>query len=208
MVHTFFHNRRLFGRTRKLFAIDGRDGRKLALQHRRDFVPFRHDVIQKDIFLLGNGKTLFEQLEIPTVNRHRLIRKDVDARFERFLDILRLFAVVARLHHHVPFLLGQHLFEEIRARVNDFIPLGRILGTGVESFDSFQMFFYVETGGCVHINIFRNLRIGYFLYQCRMEMPRVQRNQLYLTRCSGKPFSSFLLLLRATRRRTYQQRRH
>ena len=164
MVHTLFHDSRFFGRTLQLLAINSRDSRKLALQHRSDLIPFGHDVIQHDVFLFGDSETFLQQFKALAVDRHRFVGKHIDAGLKRLLDIFGLLAVVSCLDHHVSLLLGQHFFQVIISRINDFIPSRRILRTCVESLYTFQVLVHVETGGCVHINIFRNLRIRHFLH--------------------------------------------
>ncbi len=163
-MHTLLHDSWFFGRTFQLLAINSRDSGKFTLQHRSDFIPFSHDVIQHDVFLFSDSKTFFQQFKALAVDRHRLVGKHIDAGLKRFLDIFGLLAVVSRLDHHVSLLLGQHFFQVIISRINDFIPSRRILRTCVESLDTFQVLIHVETGGCVHINIFRNLRIRHFLH--------------------------------------------
>ena len=159
-----FHDSRFFGRPLQLLAINSRDSRKFALQHRSDLIPFGHDVIQHDVFLFGDSETFLQQFKALAVDRHRFVGKHIDAGLKRLLYVFGLLAVVPCLDHHVPLLLGQHFFQVIISRINDFIPSRRILRTCVESLYTFQVLVHVETGGCVHINIFRNLRIRHFLH--------------------------------------------
>ena len=120
-----------------MFAINSRDSGQFALQHSRDLVPFGHDVIEHDVFLLGDIETFFQQLEVPAVDRHRFVGKHIDPGFERLFNVFGLLAVVSGLDHHVAFLFGQHFFQIIIARINNLVPRGRILRTCVKTLYSF-----------------------------------------------------------------------
>jgi hypothetical protein len=66
---------------------------------------------------------------------------------DRPQDEFRLLRVLARKHDHVAGFLGQHSFHEVRAGVDFFLPMRRLVGPRVEPLDPFQMFGEVVGAG-------------------------------------------------------------
>ncbi len=140
------------------------------LQDRSNLITLRHDVVEQQVFCCCGPEARLELFETGNVNAHRLVGQDMEAGIQAAFDVINLVTIIAGNDDDITRPFGQHPLEEIGADVELFFPLGRVRGSCVIGFDTFQMFVQVGARRGVNRNGRRNRWIHNFLHQRRVEM--------------------------------------
>ena len=161
-----------------LCSVDGGYGAKFALENAGDLVAFGHDIIEQKVFGCGGVECLQELAECLVVNDHRFVGEDVEAAFERSLNIGSFLAVVAGEDNSIPFLIADHLVHITHTGIDMLVPAGGILLPGVVGAYFFEMGF--DIGARRGVDVYVRIHVGVhgLLDQGCVKMARVEGDEV------------------------------
>ena len=203
VVDALLGDSRLFGRTLLHLTKEFGHSDQNTLQLVVDFATLGHNIINHNTFCSSLIQSLLQHCKTLGIDSHRLIRQHVNTRINGRLDVCSLLAVVTCQNYHISLFLLNHLFEEIVARIEVFVPLCRILLTLVVDIYAVEMHLHIITLGSIDINFGRHLVVHIHLHQCSVKMTRVESHQRHLAFGAIETLFCFRLLGTTSHKQSY-----
>ena len=144
VVDALHDDGRLLGRALLERAEELGHAGQFALEDAGDLVALGHDVVEQDLVGGGAGEGLAEQVEVGGRDGHGFVGEHVEAGGDGAVDVFGLAGVVAGQHDDVAGFLAQHALEEIGAGIDLLLPVGGLVGAGVEALDALEVLLQVR----------------------------------------------------------------
>ena len=144
-------------------------------------MPFGHDIIKQNSLLTGCGKCFFQHGVVVGRNDHGLVGQYMDPLLDGLEDVLGLLGIVARNHHHIAWLFGEHLLQEIAAGIDFLFPAGGIFGAAVVIADPLKVALYLRTLRGIDMHYTIHLVVHGLLDQASMKMARIEIHQFHFS---------------------------
>ena len=207
VVNTLLGDGRLLGRTLLHLTEEFRHSHQHTLQLVVNLTALGHNIVDHHATLRCRIESLLKHLETLAVDSHRLVCQHIDTSIHRRLHISCLLAVVTRQNEHITSALLNHSLQVVIARIEVFNPRCGALGARVVTLDAVEVHLNIGTLGSIDMHRGVNLVVHIHLHQRRVEVTRVERQQLDLILSAAELAELQLLTTHQSDRSNSQNRR-